>query len=217
MNFRIFFLVTLFLSNFLHAQTKNDIDLVQNEFAQDIKNAQNQKPSPQPITYAVNKSFVVRHTNIGLSSEGSVEVVNSLRKLLADNYVLYTKALNFHWNVEGELFSQLHEFFKKLYESLQDDNDLLAERIRALGSYSPGSLQEFLTLTQLHENLGKPLPYLQMLQIVLDDFETVIRSVRQTIELSAQYNDWGTNNMLSDMIQKQEKNAWMIRAHLQKK
>ena len=146
--------------------------------------------------------------------KGVLEIVNAIRKLLADNFVLYTKTLNFHWNVEGELFSQLHEFFKKLYEDLQDTNDLLAERIRALGSYSPGSLTEFLVLTQLQENNGKALPYRQMLEIVLDDFEIIIRSLRTATELTAKYNDWGSNNMLAGLLEKQEKNAWMVRAHL---
>lgn len=160
--------------------------------------------------------------NIGIDTQSQVAIIKELRPLLADNYVLYTKALNFHWNVTGELFSQLHEFFKKLYEDLQDTNDLLAERIRALGAFSPGSLQEFLSLTQLKENsggskYGENLSYRQMLEILLKDFETVIRSIRKATELSAEKNDWGTNNMLAGLLEKQEKNAWMIRAHLYSK
>jgi starvation-inducible DNA-binding protein len=175
------------------------------------KYAQNES---KPIAYAADKSFVVRKINIGLQGENRVEVVNSLRSLLADSYLLYTKALNFHWNVEGGHFSYLHRLFKKVYENLQDANDLLAERIRALGGYAPGSMQEFLTLTQLKENLGRKLYYRQMLQIALDDHETIIRSMRKATELSAQYDDWATNNMLASLLEKLEKNAWMIRAHL---
>ncbi len=170
----------------------------------------------EPNEWSANKSFVVKRTSIGLDSEVREKIINSLRTLLADNYVLYTKALNFHWNVEGELFSQLHEFFKNLYESLQESNDLLAERIRALGGYSPGSLQQFLVLTQLKEDKGGKLNYLEMLRILLADFETIIRAVRSATELTAENNDWGTNNMLAGMLEGLEKQAWMIRAHLQK-
>jgi len=168
----------------------------------------------EPNEMSINKSFVVKNIAIGLDEREKVVAV--LRSLLADNYVLYTKALNFHWNVEGELFSQLHDFFKKLYEDLQQTNDLFAERIRALGGYAPGSLQQFLVLTQLKENNGGQLAYRSMLQILLDDFEMVIRSLRSAAQLTADNNDWGSNNMLAGLIEKQEKNAWMIRAHLQK-
>lgn len=151
---------------------------------------------------------------LGLSDENRMSMIKTLRSLLADNYVLYTKTLNFHWNVQGKLFSQLHAFFKMLYEHLQDSNDLLAERIRSLGGFSPGSLQEFLSLTQLKENEGKALPYMQMLTFVLADLETIIRSVRTATEQSAEINDWGTNNMLAGLLEKLEKDAWMVRAHL---
>lgn len=175
----------------------------------------NDNPALAADKKETNKIYV-QPIDLGITQENREKVVISIRSLLADNYVLYTKALNFHWNVEGELFSQLHEFFKNLYESLQDSNDLLAERIRALGGYSPGSLQQFLVLTQLKENKGQSLNYREMLQTLLNDFETVIRSIRTATVLSADNNDWGTNNMLAGLLEKQEKHAWMIRAHLQK-
>lgn len=163
------------------------------------------------------KNIEVKSTNINISQEGRKAIIQALYSLLADNYVLYTKALNFHWNVETKLFSQLHAFFKTLYTELQMNNDLLAERIRALGGYSPGSLQEFLQLTKLKENKGGYLPSTDMLRILLEDQEAIIRAVRQVVELSAEYHDWGTNNFLAGLAEKQEKTAWMIRAHLEGK
>lgn len=206
----------LCISSSIYALNNNKI--LENKPVEIKKNIDSQStvksPSSAIDASAIDEIIVTKKINIGIKDENRVEIVDSLRSLLADNYVLYTKALNFHWNVEGELFSQLHAFFKMLYESLQDTNDLLAERIRALGSYSPASLKEFLELTQLKENTGSYLPYRQMLQILLDDHETVIRSIRNATELSSHYNDWGTNNLLAGLLEKQEKNSWMIRAHL---
>ncbi len=208
----VYFLPFLLLTHSTHAQHNNRV--LQNESV-----ASAQTSEKKPIAYATDKSFVVRgNINIGLKSGDQLEMVNSLRHLLADSYVLYTKTLNFHWNIEGKLFSQLHEFFKKLYEDFEKANDLLAERIRALGGYSPGSLQEFLTLTQLKESIGqqKRLSSSEMIRILLEDLETIIRSVRQACTLSDEVNDWGTNNLLAGLIEQQEKNAWMLRAHLVK-
>jgi starvation-inducible DNA-binding protein len=196
MNLNKFFLLAICTSSCLIAQIDN-------------------KPAiRQKIEAQTPQDLYVQEMNIGIAQENQKSVIYALRSLLADNYVLYTKTLNFHWNVEGELFSQLHEFFKNLYEFLQKSNDLLAERIRALGSYSPGSLQEFLALTEIKENRGQKLEYRSMLQILLDDFETIIRNVRNATSLSANNNDWGTNNMLANMLEELEKHAWMIRAHL---
>lgn len=106
-------------------------------------------------------------------------------------------------------------FLKKyMKENFQGTNDLLAERIRALGGYSPASLQEFLSLTQLAENRSGALAYRTMLEILLKDHETVIKSLRIAAQLSANVNDWGTNNMIAGLLESTEKNAWMICAHL---
>lgn len=189
--------------------------LISNCIVAQINDVVMEKTNNIPSKNGAQEVFVQSKNN-DIEIENRNAVVTALRSLLADNYVLYTKALNFHWNVEGELFSQLHEFFKTLYESLQETNDMLAERIRALGAYSPASLQEFLSLTQLKENKGQALNYRDMLAILLADFETVIRAVRSATVLSGDNNDWGTNNMLAGLLERLEKHAWMIRAHLQK-
>ncbi len=178
---------------------------------QELSSQQLQSAQIMPMR---NRPGFTASMNIGLKSEDRKIVIETLRQLLADNYVLYTKSLNFHWNVEGELFSQLHKFFKKIYKALEKNNDLFAERIRALGGYSPASLQEFLSMTQLSENNGGSRNYKNMLQILLKDFETVIRALRDAAQLSADYNDWGTNNMIAGLLESMEKMAWMIRAHL---
>lgn len=207
---RTYFYGVLFFSVFLtYSQINEKVEITQEQVI-----AQPTQPA-QPAAETPKESYLMQPTNLGLSGENQNAIVKTLRSLLADNYVLYTKALNFHWNVQGDLFSQLHEFFKTLYEHLQAGNDLLAERMRALGSFSPGSLQEFLSLTQLKENDGRPLPYMQMINTLLTDFQVVIRSVRQATEQSAEFSDWGTNNMLASMLEQLEKDAWMLRAHLQ--
>src|SRR3990167_7412575 len=93
-------------------------------------------------------------TNLGIDAknlEGSISILN---KLLSDEYVLYTKTRNYHWNVTGPDFSELHKFFESQYEELDDAIDEVAERARSLGGRSLGTLKEFLQSTRLKEFLG---------------------------------------------------------------
>lgn len=90
-------------------------------------------------------------TNIGITEENRQAVVNELAKLLADEYVLYTKTRNAHWNVEGVDFYDKHKFFEGQYEELAQTIDSVAERIRTLGHYAPATLKDFLNLTHLTE------------------------------------------------------------------
>ena len=89
--------------------------------------------------------------NIGLKEKDTAAVAELLNKLVADLNVLYTKVRNAHWNVEGADFHAQHLFFEGIYEGLAETIDEVAERVRAIGHYSVGSLKEFLDLTQLAE------------------------------------------------------------------
>src|SRR5580704_4141516 len=94
------------------------------------------------------------NTNIGISPKNLQAVAAELSKLLADEYLLYTKTRNAHWNVEGPDFHSMHLFFESQYEQLDETMDSVAERIRTLGHYAPATLQGFLSLTHLTEKLG---------------------------------------------------------------
>jgi starvation-inducible DNA-binding protein len=154
--------------------------------------------------------------NTGINEADRTAVVQELKKLQADEFVLYTKTWNFHWNVTGMNFNDLHAFFLGHYEELQLFVDDVAERIRKLGDRAPGTLKEFSQLTQLSETPGNIPADKEMITILLQDHETIIRSLRKAIDLTQKHNDIGTNNFLTDLLEKHEKMAWMLRAYLNK-
>ncbi|MCL5875856.1 MAG: DNA starvation/stationary phase protection protein [Candidatus Dependentiae bacterium] len=154
--------------------------------------------------------------DIGITAENRQKIAEFLQKLLANEYVIYTKTLKYHWNVIGEFFGPLHTLFGEQYKELLSIIDEVAERIRALGFKSTGTLQEFLSNTQLKEVPGKNPVYNDMIKDLLTDHETIIKQIRGSIDITTQTNDVGTNNFLSDLIEKHEKIAWMLRAHLLK-
>lgn len=153
--------------------------------------------------------------SIGLNDKQRSEVALALNTLLANEFVLYTKTLKFHWNVRGKHFGALHVLFEKQYEQLLDIVDRIAERVRALGELSMGSLQEFMAEARLSEEPGVNPDDLGMIRQLMIDHEFVIRLMREYSALAADVRDEGTVNMLGDLIETHEKMAWMLRAHLE--
>ncbi len=150
--------------------------------------------------------------NIGLKDSSLKEVSKLLNQLLADEYVLYTKTRNYHWNVTGPHFHDLHKFFEAQYEELDDIIDDIAERVRALGEISGGSLGEFLKLTRLKEQRGQLLASGKMLQDLLSNHEALIKTLRKDLDVCAsKYQDMGTSDFLTGLMEQHEKMAWMIR------
>jgi starvation-inducible DNA-binding protein len=172
---------------------------------------------PQPISAPVVLPMVTNGNgvNIGLSADVRQKEASMLNKLLADEFVLYTKTLKFHWNVQGIVFHDFHIAFKEQYEKLFEIVDLIAERARALGAPALGSLQEFTTYTRLKEITTEKLSALEMIKALLVDHEAIIRTIREAIDTTAQLGDQGTSNFLQDLIVKHEKIAWMLRATAQ--
>jgi starvation-inducible DNA-binding protein len=147
--------------------------------------------------------------NIGLSDaqrEGSVSILNTL---LSDEYVLYTKTRNYHWNVFGPQFDDLHKFFERQYEELEEVVDQVAERARSLGGRSFGTLTEFLEHTRLKEQPGEYPDARRMLSNLLADHESLIRKLRADLAIE------GMDNFLTELIERHEKMAWMLRAFLE--
>ena len=154
--------------------------------------------------------------NIGIKKTDIAAVVNELKKIQADEFILYTKTWNFHWNVTGMNFNDLHHFFLDQYEHLQGFVDDVAERIRSLGHVAPGTLQEFSKLARIGEMPGEKHTDKAMLDILLEDHEDLIQSLRKALDLTQKHNDLGTNNFLTDLMEKHEKMAWMLRSYLSK-
>lgn len=156
--------------------------------------------------------------NIGLNETNREAVAKILNNLLADEYVLYTKTRNYHWNVVGPHFNDLHKFFEAQYEQLNDVVDEVAERARQLGGHSVATLEEFLKNTRLKEQPGKYSHWKDMMLNLLHDHEAVIRQLRQDSAVcDEKYGDMGTNDFLTGLMEQHEKMAWMLRAFLEEK
>ena len=153
--------------------------------------------------------------NIGISIESLQKTSTLLNTLLADEYVLYTKTRNYHWNVTGPNFIEYHTFFESLYDFVDEQIDAIAERIRTLGHFPLASLHEFLSVTRLLETKHQQSSALVMLQELLNDHETIIRVLRQDIKTTAdELGDAATSDFLTGLMAEHEKIAWKIRAYL---
>ena len=156
--------------------------------------------------------------NIGLADKQREGVVQILNTLLSDEYLLYTKARNYHWNVTGPQFNDLHKFFESQYEALNEIVDDVAERARSLGGNSLGTLKEFVQHTRLKEHPSHYPSARDMISNLLADHEALIRSLRVDLETCAErYHDVGTNDFLTGLMEQHEKMAWMLRAFLEGK
>jgi starvation-inducible DNA-binding protein len=157
-------------------------------------------------------------TDIGLKDDARKKIVEMLNMRLCDEYVLYTKTRNYHWNVVGPRFSQLHDFFKEQYETLDGMVDDVAERARQLGGKSLGTLEEFARHSNINEHPGQYPDAQAMISNLLKDHETIIRTLRENVdECEEKYHDTVTSNFLQEAVHKHEKMAWMLRAHLEGK
>lgn len=156
--------------------------------------------------------------NIGLSDKDRDSVVDILNALLADEYVLYTKTRNYHWNVVGPQFNDLHTFFEAQYEELNEIVDEVAERARQLGGWAAGTLADFLKRARLREHASEYPDARTMLANLLADHESIVRTLRVDLETSAEkHGDMGTNDFLTGLMEKHEKMAWMLRSFLEGK
>ncbi|MDM1048862.1 Dps family protein [Sphingobacterium hotanense] len=153
-------------------------------------------------------------TNIGLKEKDTAAVASMLNRLLADENVLYIKVRNAHWNVEGPDFHAQHLFFETIYDELAELIDEVAERVRAIGHYAIGTMKEFLEVTQLTEMKYKKNDSQGFIKELLNDFESLIITLREDIKLAEDHGDSGTEDFLVGILEKHEKTAWMLRAHV---
>ena len=140
---------------------------------------------------------------------------NSLKVALADTFVMMTQAWGCHWNVEGPNFKSLHDMFSGIYTDLQDAVDPIAEHIRALDEYAPGSLKRFLDLTTLEEDVKIPTAT-HMVDRLLATNLKVIESLQNALEQAKVANDEGVVNFLGERLEKHTKHGWFLRATLKK-
>lgn len=148
------------------------------------------------------------------TSNGSPAVVEAASKLLADSYTLYLKTHNYHWNVTGPMFTTLHTMFETQYTELALAVDEIAERIRALGAMAPGSYTEFAKLSTVKEARRVPKAT-EMIRDLVADSETVARTAGKLVEAAQKAGDEASADLGIRRIQLHQKNAWMLRSHLQ--
>jgi starvation-inducible DNA-binding protein len=153
---------------------------------------------------------------IGIEKKNMDEVVKMLEKLLADQHILYQKLRNFHWNVRGPNFPGLHMLFENQYNSLNEDIDVVAERIRMMGAFTKGTLKEYLEMASLKEKPREFPNAMQMIQQLLGDNETLIKEMREFSMKCGELGDIASEGVLTGFVEKHEKFAWMLRSMLEK-
>jgi starvation-inducible DNA-binding protein len=152
--------------------------------------------------------------DIGISENDRLEIAAGLSRLLADSYSLYLKTHYYHWNVTGPMFNTLHLMFETQYTELSLAVDLIAERIRALGVYAPGTYKEFAKLTVIPEDTGVPKAQ-EMIKNLVAGQEAVVRTARSLFPLLEKTSDEAPADLLTQRIQLHEKTAWMLRSLLE--
>lgn len=153
--------------------------------------------------------------NIGITEKNLQAVAMELSKILADENVLYTKTKNAHWNVEGVDFHAKHLFFESQFGQLDELIDKVAERIRSMGHYAPGTLKLMLELTHLTEESRAKNDSIGFITELLADHETIIIHLRENINrFATEFSDLGTSDFITGLMEEHEKMAWFLRAHL---
>jgi starvation-inducible DNA-binding protein len=164
---------------------------------------------------AVAKDRALEKLDIGLTDEQRAGVIEILNGTLSDLHVLYTKTRNYHWNVVGEHFRDLHKLLEEQYEALAESIDEVAERTRMLGAPALGTMTEFLERARLKEQPGDHPDQFTMLSNLCADHEATIRQLREDADAcDEEFHDMGTNDFLIGLMQVHEKMAWMLRSFL---
>lgn len=153
--------------------------------------------------------------NIGIIDKDREGVGKVLMALLADEYVLYTKTRNYHRNMAGPQFSILHKFFESQHNKPADNVDEVAELAHAVDVHAIGSLQECTQHARVKEHPAHYRASREMIVDLLGDHETIIRQLREDVQMTAEkYHDMGTSDFLTGILEQHEKMVWMLRANL---
>lgn len=140
-------------------------------------------------------------------------LTDDLKTLLASNFAYYLKAQMFHWNVEGPDFSQLHDFFAEIYGDAYGAVDKIAEYIRTLDDYAPGSLERFSELSEIPGQTKIPRARL-MLEELLQDTESMKAIVMRVFESAQAERREDIANFMAERQDAHGKYAWQLRSFL---
>lgn len=150
--------------------------------------------------------------NIKIQQEKTAFELNTL---LAD-YAVYTQRLrNYHWNVKGKRFFQLHEEFEGFYDQSSEWIDGIAERVARLQGRPASTLREYIELSRLEEDPSLGTPDAEMMvRRVVDDINRLNAFTTATLEIAEEAKDVATQSLLEDIVEQQEENAWMLSSWL---
>ena len=149
--------------------------------------------------------------DIGINKQDRQDIADGLKSLLADSYTLYLQTHNFHWNVTGPQFRELHLMFEEHYIELAAAVDDIAERIRTLDVAAPGTYKSFAELSSIKEGEGVPEAK-EMVNILTHGHEQVVKTCRKALKLAQEADDESSAALVSDRMRVHEKTAWMLRA-----
>ncbi|MEE2730408.1 MAG: Dps family protein [Pseudomonadota bacterium] len=149
--------------------------------------------------------------NIGIKESDRIQIAEGLKRLLADTYTLYLQTHNFHWNVTGPQFRELHLMFEEHYTEMAVAVDDIAERIRTLDVVAPGTYKSLASLSSIQEVDNIPSGE-DMVNILTQGHEQVVRTCREALKLAQEADDESTAALVSDRMRIHEKTAWMLRA-----
>jgi starvation-inducible DNA-binding protein len=149
--------------------------------------------------------------DIGINEQDRINIAEGLKRLLADSYTLYVQTHNFHWNVTGPQFRELHLMFEEHYTELATAVDEIAERIRTLDVAAPGTYKAFAELSSIEEIDGVPAAT-EMVRILTAGHEQVVRTCRDVLTVAQEAHDESSAALVSDRMRVHEKTAWMLRA-----
>jgi len=140
------------------------------------------------------------------------QLIQQLKVILGTNFALYLKSHNYHWNIEGSNFPQYHDFLNGFYNEVFAQTDLIAEHIRYLDSYTPGSMERFLELADITEAVDVVPSALAMMSELKSDNDRYIIHLRAGIAAANQADEPAVSNFLQDLLGAHQKKAWMLRS-----
>jgi starvation-inducible DNA-binding protein len=161
-----------------------------------------------------SKDVPAAKIDIGIDKLGRKNIADGLSRLLADEYTLYLKTHNFHWNVTGPMFNTLHLMFEGHYMESATAVDLVAERIRALGFPAPGTYKQYASLSSIEETDGVP-EAMEMVRLLVKGHEACSKTARSVFPVAEKAADEPTCDLLTQRMQLHEKTAWMLRSLLE--
>ena len=140
------------------------------------------------------------------------QLIQQLKVILGTNFALYLKSHNYHWNIEGPNFPQYHDFLNTFYTEVFAQIDLIAEHIRYLDSYAPGSMERFLELADIEEAVDIIPSSMDMMTQLKSDNDRFIVHLRAGVAAAEQANEPAVGNFLQELLGAHQKKAWMLRS-----